>query len=87
MRRAGIRNTTINHYIKNTFTLAFTLILTFPKRPEDRRVALVALWSQSRSKAETEGEARRTNKKQEQELSETKCSVLTTEGSIIEEGN
>ncbi len=56
MSGAGIRNTIINRFIKNTFTLVFTIILAFPRRPEDRRVALVALWPQSRSEAETEGD-------------------------------
>jgi hypothetical protein len=35
-------------------------------RPDDRRVALVALWPQSRSEAETEGTDRRTKESQEQ---------------------
>ena len=39
----------------------FITFYKYPSRPDDRRVALVALWPQSRSEAETKGADWRTN--------------------------
>ena len=47
------------------YSSAYILLLALLKRPDDRRVALVALWPQSRSAAETEGTERRHDIKSE----------------------
>ena len=48
-------------YTNNMFLFFFTTFYKYPSRPDDRRVALVALWPQSRSEAETKGADWRTN--------------------------